>query len=347
VSEQNLITQHPDYPFSDEFDSSRFQTWLDTFDPGPEIDSPEELLVDEFLRFVQRYAFLETVVQGEIRYELPLLEKSVLDQLSMDGGEWETQAGVLAAAQLELLGNPETPVLDLDDSLESNGIKVVRSIREFENPFGAFFFNGQVGPAFLIAGNQDTGIESYILAHLIGHLLADHDPYRNRICRWDKGFENLEIDARELRADLFARRVLLPEPQLRETLEHLTSAVEAGESEAGSIGPVLSALFGVSPKVLHARLIEMGMDALAGHLSTDGAAAMPGDLPELPNSGRMFADESFFLPDRYANLALACFHERVMERDALSKFLGLSETETESIIQWGQVARIPDSEFDF
>ncbi|MEZ4649794.1 MAG: ImmA/IrrE family metallo-endopeptidase [Candidatus Eisenbacteria bacterium] len=366
----NIIQQHPEFPFGETLARDRLERWEESFDRRPEPDEPASALLQEFLEFVERYAFLERIVQGEIRYELPVHPR-FLEQRERSDDPLEQQAAELAEAEAELIGSPDVPSMGLLDEAEDIGVKLLTtSDTAKEELVGSFFFEGEAGPAFLVGTERDDPRAAFVLAHLLCHYVADHDPYQNRVCRWHpETLENLDESPIEVRADLFARALLVPEEPLRRYLEQLGTAVSGGETEAERSWEILSTLFGVPETLLADRMEDLGFGALAAQMRMAGGETSPGGEPEAaqperldrrraalarlandagPEAGVGLPTEgSLRLPSRYLNLALACYHERIMERDVLAQFLGMSEMETEAVLQWSQVGRCaPDAASD-
>ena len=368
----NIIQQHPEFPFGETLARDRIERWEESFDRRPEPDEPTSLLLQEFLEFVERYAFLERIVQGEIRYELPVHPR-FLEQRERSDDPLEQQAAELAEAEAELLGSPDVPSMTMTDEAEDIGIKLLTTSEPATTELvGSFFFEGETGPAFLVGTEREDPRAAFVLAHLLCHYVADHDPYHNRVCRWDPDtLENLDESPTEVRADLFARALLVPEEPLRRYLEQLGGAISGGETDADRSWEILSTLFGVPESLLADRMDDLGFGTLAAQMRLAGSANgsgtrdavspdVSGDDQPLdrrraalarltndagPDAGVGLSTEgSFRLPSRYLNLALACYHERIMERDVLAQFLGMSEMETEAVLQWSQVGRCAPDE---
>ncbi len=386
--EKNIVRDHPEFPFGDTLAVERLDQWEQSFDPAPEPESPEQAFLRSSLEFLERYVFLEKVVQGEIRYELPVHPRFLEQREHLDD-PLEQQAAELAEAERMMLGFPDVPSIELLEDLEDTGIKIVfagtpssllpESPRTGSDPSphgsvpastddpppltAGFFFDGEVGPAFLLGIDPEDPRAAFVLAHLLGHLIADHDPYQNRVCRWHpETLENLDESPSEVRADLFARALLVPEGSLHGYLEQLGNTVQSGESRPEDSWRILQTLFGVPEAVLYDRLLDRGLESLAHQLrdasagdegSADRVESVPSETGGIV-AGRDEAEpplelrtaSGIFLPERFLNLALACYHERVLEEDVLGMFLGLSEVETRAIVEWSQVGRCPEDAVD-
>lgn len=345
----NVVQEHPEFPFGETLARERIERWEESFEGRPEPDLRAGELLRDFLEFVERYAFLERIVQGEIRYELPVHPR-FLEQRERSDEPLEQQAAELAEAEAELLGQPDVPALGLLDELEEIGIKVVTTTDPGEDELlGAFFFEGETGPAFFVGTDRDDPRTAFVLAHLLGHYIADHDPYCNRVCRWRSGsLENLDESPVEIRADLFARALLVPEEPLRRYLDQLGAAVSAGETEARRSWEILATLFGVPDSVLADRMADLGFELLAAQLrSADRRAGLSAEREKLsPDGSPSLGGGRFALPLRYLNLALACYHERILEADVLGQFLSMGPEELQVVLDWSQVGRRPESAED-
>ncbi|MCA9727493.1 MAG: ImmA/IrrE family metallo-endopeptidase, partial [Candidatus Eisenbacteria bacterium] len=296
----------------------------------------------EFLGLIDGYAFLEQIVQGEIRYELPMHTTSMLQS---GGPVLEDDGERLARLELELLGEPDTPALELQDRLEDQGIKILTAApdAEHEEVHGFFLFDGRVGPAFGIDRVREDRRVAFALAHLYGHLVMDVNPYRNRVCGWSRGLFGLDDSPEERRANRFARSLLLPEAKLRVTLEQIAGAVRSGESSPGSSWYLLQEIYEVESGLLEQRFADLGLTTLAQQLRA-AATPPPETVPAPPWEGIVHG--GFTLPQRYLNLALACRHEEVMDDRMLARFLGVNVSEARAFVRssglYGEAPPRPD-----
>jgi hypothetical protein len=266
------------------------------FVDGPAPGSPEHGLLDEFLGLVHAYAFMERLVQGEILCELPV--DRVLAGLVAPQDEGER----LASLEAGLLDWTPESIDSLVDALDEIGVKVICRDDPEDGPgrigprLGAFTFEGDAGPAFLVGASPHTPEAAFIAAHELGHLAADIDPYLPRLCRWDSGtFANLSDRPEEMRADRFARALLMP----RETF--IEAVRDLGEGPAEGADPraeQLAALFGVPWPMAIQRLVDLGLprvgcaESITGpaEAATDAAAGVAGPGTETKRPGKPAAN---------------------------------------------------------
>lgn len=337
------IEQHPDYPFRPgrrELLEGRRRSYLDGPEGTPEVEST----LGEFVFLSHCFAFLERLIQGELICNLPahagqLLAGAVLSP--------EEQGERLAEAEVGLLD--WTPGSDdqLDDVLDETGLKVF-TLDESEGSdevFGAFAFEPDVGPTLLAGAPGRSSTARFVLAHEYAHLVADVDPYLPRFCRWDApSLENHSNRIEEVRADRFARSLLMPAERFRQACAVLGLPARNGADEARPIGQ-LAVLFDVPETLVRRRLHDLGLAAgvRPGDLASDEAAtparvpAEPIDAEEMRGTGRPVLS----LPERYVNLALAAYAGRVLDLPRLARFLRTDEGEAARVVEWAQVRPDP------
>lgn len=327
MADPNLIQRHPEFPFRTGR-TERLSEWAKRFLRTEPIGEETEASLRQFLGLVDCYAFLETIVQGEIRYDLPLHQSSVLQSA---GPVVEEDGERVARFELGLLGEPETPALELQDRLEDIGIKIFTAAPETvqDDVHGFFLFEGRVGPAFALDRTREDRRTAFVLAHLYGHLIMDVNPYRDRVCTWSASLALRSDDPVELRADRFARGLLLPERPLRQTLDQIAVAVRRGEATADASWVLLQALYEVESDVLSQRFQDLGMAALGKAMREAGSSRSSQDADGAVEEGLTYG--GFAIPQRYLNLALACLHEEVMDLRMLARFLGLTVAEARAL----------------
>ncbi len=343
-----VVADHPGYPFREEFlhaFSARGLLFVD----GPEPGSPEHQLLREFLGLVHAYAFMERLVQGEILCELPVhIDRTLAGFLTpQDEGER------LASQEAGLLDWTPESADSLVDALDEIGVKVICRDDPDDGPtpagprLGAFTFEGDAGPAFLVGASPHTPEAAFIAAHGLGHLAADIDPYLPRLCRWDaKTFANLSDRPEEVRADRFARALLMPRETFIEAVRVLGECPTEG---ADPRAEQLAALFGVPWPVAVRRLVDLGLPGV-GTAETAGrpaeAVADAATGADGPGAETTRADEpardsaerpdgqpdeelsvSLTLPERFVNLALAAYAGHVLDVDGLARFLRITPPE--------------------
>lgn len=361
------VTRHPEFPFrhgQGDLLEARAAAFLD----GPPAEHLGGETLREFLYLAHAFAFLEKLVQGEVLCELPAHAGTILSGPSNDP---EDQGERLAEAEEDLLEWEAGSVDLLAGALDTLGVKVFLQSEEAEGPefsdeaaaaraadeaartaeaasaaaaarpvdlFGAFCFDAGVGPAFLAGAIEGTPEADFILAHELGHLVADIDPYRSRFCRWDgRTFHNHSDRPEERRADRFARALLMPASMLLRALHDLGPA--AGDQDAERL-VILATLFGVPPALVARRLADLGVrlpDAIvppaALGVETVSSTERPPRRP-LP------------LPERYVNLALAAYGGRALSLEVLAQFLRTSEEEAQRVADWAGVRPAVPSAFD-
>lgn len=323
-----VISDHPGYPFREEFRRA-FTARALLFVDGPAPGSPEHALLDEFLGVVHAYAFLERLVQGQILCELPVHIDRVLAGLVDPQDEGER----LASQEAGLLDwTPESADI-LVDALDEIGVKVLcRDDPDDGSPrtgprLGAFTFEGDAGPAILVGASPHTPEAAFIAAHQLGHLTADIDPYRPRLCRWDaRSFANLSGRMEEVRADRFARALLMPRDAFIEAVRVL------GECPAEGADPraeQLAALFGVPPAIAIRRLADLGQPPVgsAGPIEESARQSVADPVGQTEDQSAAEPLVSLTLPERFVNLALAAYAAHVLDVEGLARFLRITPAE--------------------
>ncbi|MBK8233828.1 MAG: ImmA/IrrE family metallo-endopeptidase [Candidatus Eisenbacteria bacterium] len=315
------LEDHPDYPFRPETQARR-RKWLEAFLDRPPLNTDAGELVAAFLDRVANFAFLERLIDGDVRFELPVHPEALRVESEVDP---EEHGDRLARSELDLFAFDDYPAAELHHQLEEMGIKVVHANQTPEGDLhGGFCFEGEIGPAILVGADQETREASFILAHELAHLVIDVDPYRSRCCRWDpRSFANRSASLEERRADQFALSLLLPQVELAER------AAEAGTPPRLD---VLTALFGVPEVLIARRLAQFGLEIPAPRASASSGAPAESEAPALKPA----------LPARYVHLAIAAWAHRLLERDRLALFLSVPEIETQAMIEWLGVERLPE-----
>jgi hypothetical protein len=313
-----IVSDHPDYPFREELLQAFWARGL-LFVDGPAPDSSEHRLLGEFLGLVHAFAFMERLVQGEVLCELPVHIDRVLAAFLDPQDEGER----LASREAGLLDWSPESADSLVDALDEIGVKVICRDDPDDGPartgprLGAFTFEGDAGPAFLVGASPHTPEAAFIAAHELGHLAADIDPYLPRFCRWDaQSFTNLSGRSEEVRADRFARALLMP----RETF--LEAVRDMGEPPADGADPraeQLAALFGVPWPMAVRRLADLGLPRV-GSVERKPVGLPPGEPDGEP-------PVSLTLPERFVNLALASYAGHVLDVEELARFLRITPTE--------------------
>lgn len=323
------VLAHPEYPFA-EANLEATVLEIDRFIADPELSSAERGEVLEFVRLTRQYAFLEKLIQGEILCDLPIH----FDLLKRNDGTPEDLAERIAEKERELLGLGVHPAEMLMDALDDRGIKVFRRSHGPESPedlTGGFHYAGQYGPALLGAGLEGCPEAVFVVAHEYGHLVMDVSPYRSRFCRWTRhDLSNISDTIEERRADRFARALLLPAESVRAYARELALDDPGGAPSAETIARAAEA-FGVAPALLWRRLDDLGLKR----------PAKPPEPISLDDCREVDDLRPTDLPERFVNLALAAFGQRLIEKKQLSKFLRIRPERLEKFLAWCPIPRAP------
>ncbi len=346
-----VVSDHPGYPFREEFlraFSARGLLFVD----GPAPGSREHALLGEFLGLVHAFAFLERLVQGEILCEVPVH----IDRILAGFHDPQDEGERLASQETGLLDWTPESADSLVDALDEIGVKVICRGDPEDGPartgprLGAFTFEGDAGPAVLVGASPHTPEAAFIAAHELGHLAADIDPYRPRACRWDaRSFTNLSDRPEEVRADRFARALLMP----RETF--IEAVRDLGECPAEGADPraeQLAALFGVPSPIAVRRLLDLGLPPVGSAESISGpaeeidvaAAGVAEPWTETARAGDSAGERDgkpsvlLTLPERFVNLALAAYAGHVLDVEGLARFLRITPPEAQQMADIAGVA---------
>jgi hypothetical protein len=327
------IDRHPEYPFRAGREES-LQAKGIGFLGAPAEHSRQDKLVREFVVLAHRYAFLERLVQGDILYQIPV-HAEVFH--GYDPTCPEEQGEILAARERELLDWSGSDAGGLAEALDAIGIKLLFLAEEptsseglsssamGDGLCGAFYFDGEVGPAFLVGSPPGRPESTFVLAHTFAHLAADVDPYAARFCRWNLDtLENMSKTPEETRADQFARALLVPEDRLRLALSQLGEEVPMGQVDPR--WEQLSTLFEVPAALLSRRLQDLALPSLG---------CSP--VPQPPEPALAVEGDLIGLPERFVNLALAAYCERVLETSDLARFLRTTEPEVLGVLAWAGI----------
>ena len=325
------IEDHPDFPHRPEA-QAKHERWLAKFLDRPERGVQAERL-REFIERVHIFAFLERLIQGDVLFALPVHPKLIREPLTTT---IDLQGEELARRELEQFAFADYPAAELANALEEMGIKVLHTRPPKAGELcGAFFFEGELGPAMLIGAEPESPEASFVLAHELAHLVIDVNPYQARYCRWRAGtLKNHGDRPEEARADRFARALLVPPELLGQRLRELQTDLRLD---------VLATLFGVPEGLIVERLIELGRPPSnpAAKGKAPGSEAKSGRATDAPPG---ISGDHLLLPSRYVNLASAAWAKRVLEHPALARFLGVPETEARALLEWLGVTQDPPPE---
>ncbi len=325
------IRTNPNYPFAEAKLESTVRE-VDEFISDPPLSGAERGEVLEFVRLTRQYAFLERIIQGHVLCELPVH----FDLGQSAGGSPEDQAERSATAERSLLGLGLEPAEDLATVLDERGIKVFRRTHGPEPPeklTGAFYFVGELGPSLLVSAAGGCPEAVFILAHEFGHLVMDIDPYKSRFCRWSRrDLCNVIGTDEELRADRFARALLLPPATVRECAAAGVGGCAGSEESIRAIAQ----FFNVAPAVLWHRLGDLGLKR-------------PSEPPRIRQEDcdhEVDDRRPTDLPERFVNLALSAFGQRILGRRELARFLRIPSKRLEMFLEWCPIPQAPRDELE-
>lgn len=339
------------------------ESWVCTRQPH----AAEDQQLRSFVSLCLRYGHLEKRVQGEILCDIPV-PLSILRGERFSDLLLECEA--LADAERENLGLEPGPIEDLAESLDERGIKAIELPLSPPTYSGAFLFESDTGPALLSMAPINSPSSRFIIAHEYCHLLVDVDPYANRFCAHEapgetnggrlqgptwggRLLETSDLDPDdetalpELRADLFARCLLVPRDHFVATLR------EFGQGSRGRYDlerlSHIAFYYSVPEAVIVHRLMDLELLPLdrARAFIADLQAAWPAGRAEVPlgipgttTVGWDLADPlPVGLPVRFVNLALALFIQDRLTRDQIGKVLGADERTVGQLLEWVEHAR--------
>jgi Zn-dependent peptidase ImmA (M78 family) len=341
--------EHEFEPLPDDWDELAIGL-ADTFLATREITPAESACLERFCHLCLRFAHMEERIQGEVFCEIP----AHLSILKGDRPEsLIAEAGQLAAAERRTLEVGDEPIEDLTELLDDRGIKVIEWDEAGDRLAGAFLFDARTGPALLAFTAPGSPAGRFMIAHEYCHLIADVDPYVNRLCLQGgpvgsdphahaggrvfsdalADFVNLDdLELSELRADLFARAFLMPEAHFRRMLR----AFDIRPVPAPDLGRIadLAYYYGVETSVVINRLADLGLlsarDAqalIATHLARPAAEtatnAATNDATDDASTDAAASTRLPGVPARFATLGLALFLRREISLAQMAVLLGV------------------------
>ena len=279
---------------------------------------PRQFLADA-VGLAERYARVEKLVLGGTRVSYSPAGLAV--DLSPDG-DAAAQGEALAAAERTRLALPAGPVMELEELIEGQGIKIIPRLFPSQVYAGAFFFDAALGPCILVHARASDSTMRYSLAHEYAHFLADYDPYIFTLC----GLPTDEVvaDPVELRAHHMALEFLMP----RGEVEGYRTAMGLRRADAVSAELVrqLCVYFDLDAEVVFWRLLALEwIDAatLRGLLEADELLA--GELRTVPEAHGL-------LPERFVRLVAGAFGRGKLDLGAAAEHLGTDVAEAEGIL---------------
>ncbi len=293
--------------------------------PGPHL-SPEFLR--ELVAFVTRYARLEKMLAGGTRVAY---SPSALGLNLSISGDILGQAEDLARLERVRFKLPNGPILDIDQLIEAQGVKVVPCRFPVGTAAsGGFFFDAELGPCIFHDAALTIPQRDYVVAHQYGHFLADFEPYIHTVC----GHPNpaLVEDMREVRAHQFALAFLMP----RVDVEAYQKAIglELGNEIPREFVQQLQVYFAVDNEVVLWRLLSLGWTDAAGIatlLSKDGGLLPEIDLEQIDREARLVYSKP--IPERFIHLVASAFGRGMLDLEDAAEFLGTDLNEAQSVLE--------------
>lgn len=340
-----------------------------------EPDALEEPRLREFLQLCLRFGYMEKRIQGEILCEIPA-HLAILR--GAEQGDLMEEAEALAEQERNNLGLEPGPIESLQELFDELGVKVIEIFPGNGITSGAFVFNSDTGPALLSIAPPNTPIGRFILAHEYCHLLADVDPYHNRFCSHGEhgctgaayggrlmdasqgadtgalgagsGTSEQALQSAELRADLFARNLLIPRTHFVKSLRQFGQG-KRGEFDLERLSH-MAYYYGVTtPAIIH-RLADLDL------ITPDEARRMTADVPAvlserldadpvgIPGTtilevGQGESDDTIraAVTQRFFHLGLALFLKHQVSRKQLSTLLYTRGPAMARLMQWVDAAK--------
>jgi Zn-dependent peptidase ImmA (M78 family) len=279
---------------------------------------PRQFLADA-VDLARRYARIEKMVLGAVG--VTYSPSSLAADLS-PRGDAVKQGEALAAAEHSRLTLPAGPILDFEQLVESQGIKIIP--RLFPSPAyaGGFFFDAELGPCILLHANASESTLRFSLAHVYAHFLADFDPYISTLCGIPSS-ATLEHRG-EVRAHAMALEFLMP----RQELESYRRAMglKPGAAVPADLVRHLGVYFDLDAEVVLWRLLALGWIDAAGldrMLERDAALAETLRTPPTLHS---------VLPERFVRLVAGAFGRGKIDLEAAAEYLDTNLDGAEGIL---------------
>ncbi len=287
-------------------------------DRGPQRLSREFL--EEVLELVVRYARIEKLVLGGATVSYSPVSLEVARHPPADPS---AQGEALADGERARLKLPAGPILELQQLIEGQGIKVVPCLFPGPEYSGGFFFDARLGPVILLHAGDSTSEMLCGLAHQYAHFLADFDPYITTLC----GFAQASApeDPIEARAHAMALAFLMPRADLETYREALDGE---GAPVSAQLVRHLSVYFDLDPEVVLWRLLALDwIDAAALRLLLAANDELAGSLRRPPA-----ALPAMLLPDRFVRLVASAFGAGRIDLEAAAAYFGTDSDGAETIL---------------
>lgn len=268
---------------------------------------------ESFLGVLRRYAEVEVRLLGSVPLQFPTY---MYEGRGGPAGDPVREGMELARRERTRLDLESGAIDDPIDLIESQGLKVVQIPFPTETTLlGAFLFDATTGPAILLDGAAPRREREYAAAHLYGHFLADYDPYRTWVCRFDVGDK---ASPEELRSRAFAAAFLVPPEDL--TLYLAGSGLRPGDELPPGILDGLRIYFAASDRALLGTLLA------SGWLTADRVADLPvGEAPPEPRDEPSAAGPGLRLPARFVGMAVAAHRTGALTLAELARYLDVEE----------------------
>jgi Zn-dependent peptidase ImmA (M78 family) len=277
----------------------------------------------EMIDLAQRYAAAENLVSGGTRVTYSPASLEVKLDLQ---GDMVAQGEQLANAERTRHGLQDGPVLEIAALVEDQGIKIIaRRFPDSATSLGAFFFDGEIGPAILLNAGVGKADTSYALARHYGHFLADYEPYPYLV----SGRPDPEAftDPAEVRAHTFALAFLMP----RHDLETYRQGMGLEQDQVLHLEFLqqLQIYFEVDVEMVLWRLLGLGWvtaKQLQSFLEQQPSVAQ--ELHQQPACEEV----TNTLPDRFVQLVAIAFGDDKLNFDEAGKLLGVNKAETTHLL---------------
>lgn len=264
--------------------------------------------ITEFHELCRNYKDLISLIGAPIMPGVPDYSGTGLSTLK--------QAEELAETERSKLGLNGQPIKDINELFESKrGVKIF-SLPENPDIFsGAFAYDEELGPCFLINSLQPKLRRTFTMAHEYGHCIV----HRNQLAHIDAHPLLDKTSPKERFANAFAAAFLMPKHAVNEALSQLIYR----ESTKLTFEVVirLAVYFGVSFEATGWRLVSLRKlsrsewDEIRNEsITTSPTASLLGYSNELDHPDK--------LPQHYKYLAYKAFSEKLISFERLAELLG-------------------------